>query len=129
MVGLVDILNEYIFSLFFCRNSFPPTPPPGLIRIDHSATHLWSRSQTDSGGSVFRWLQLPISRWLGEKAGPGPARKKIPFFLGSHADQLARVSPLLETLRLRPQTLNPEMLLDRYENRAGWEGEGGANAP
>ena len=30
--------------------------------------------------------------WLGEKAGPSPAREKNPFFLRSHAVQLARVS-------------------------------------
>ena len=107
------------------RNFFPPHPPPSSFEQN---THqllfgrdlYLIRGVSHTGGCC----KLPVSRCWAKKAGPSPARKKNPFFLGSHADQLARVSPLLETLRLRPQTLNTEMLLDRYENRAGWEGEG-----
>ena len=44
------------------------------------------------GVSLLHGCRLPISRSLGEKAGPGPAREKNPFFLRSHAVQLARVS-------------------------------------
>ena len=59
------------------------------------------------GVSLPHGCRLPISRRLGEKAGPGPAREKNPFFLRSHAVQLARVSPLLETPSLTSSHPSP----------------------
>ena len=72
---------------------------------------------------------------LGEKAGPGPAREKNPFFLRSHAVQLARVSPLTETPSLTSSNSSPEIrpqtekLLDRYENGRVGRAKAAANAP
>ena len=80
----------------------------------------------------FRFLMAAGSQLvesLGEKAGPGPAREKNPFFLRSHAVQLARVSHLQRRHRLRPQTLHQGYGLSRdsigsLRKWAGWEGEG-----
>ena len=92
-----------IQSDFLSRPHHAPfLPSVRLKMIQFTGTSFcWIR-----GVSLLHGCRLPISRSLGEKAGPGPAREKNPFFLRSHAVQLARVSPLLETLRLRPQTLH-----------------------
>ena len=75
-----------IQSEFFPRPRHPP--------LAFYSRHNCSRNilQTDSGGFASSWLQAPNKSNLGEKAGPSPAREKNPFFLRSHAVQLARVS-------------------------------------
>ena len=92
-----------IQSDFLSRPHHAPFLPSVRLKIIQftGTSFCWIR-----GVSLLHGCRLPISRSLGEKAGPGPAREKNPFFLRSHAVQLARVSPLLETLRLRPQTLH-----------------------
>ena len=100
---MVRPLKNHFFS-HFSRISSRPIPPD-LIRTDDLLIRVRSQFPIHSGGSALRLLLLPVSRCWAKKAGPGPARKKINF-PGSHAVQLARVSPLLETLRLRPQTLH-----------------------
>ena len=90
-----------------------PRHPPLSFKVftDHYSFFLDTFTRRIRGVSLPHGCRLPISRRLGEKAGPCPAREKNPFFLRSHAVQLARVSPLLETLRLRPQTLHQRYVL------------------
>ena len=116
--------EKYDFFSLFSRISSRPIPPD-LIRTDDLLIRVRSQFPIHSGGSALRSLLLPVSRCWAKKAGPSPARKKS-IFLGSHADQLARVSPLLETLSLPVLKLLTRDDIERSTKiRAGWEGEGG----
>ena len=71
-----------------------PRHPPLSFKIftDNCSFFLDTVLRRIPGVSLPHGCRLPISRMLGEKAGPSPAREKNPFFLRSHAVQLARVS-------------------------------------
>ena len=113
-----------------------PRHPPLSFKIftDHCSFFLGTFIRRIRGVSLPHGCRLPISRRLGEKAGPSPAREKNPFFLRSHAVQLARVSPLLETPSLTSSNSSPEIrpqteeLLDRYENGRVGRAKADANA-
>ena len=107
-----------------------PRHPPLSFNIftDHCSFFLDTSSRRIRGVSLPHGCRLPISRILGEKAGPSPAGEKNPFFLGNRTLFNSRASPRCwRRLRLRPHTLHQgdcfkETLLDRSTNlgRVGW---------
>ena len=84
--------------------------------------------RTDSGVSLLNGCRLPISRISGEKAGPGPAGEKNPFFLGNRTLFNSRASPRCwRRLRLRPHTLHQgddskNLIGSNYESTGGLGG-------
>ena len=103
----------YIFSPDSIGILFPPAPPPSLLGLIFPAAPLPPCNstvfplRTDSGVSHLNGCRLPISRIWAKKLDPVQLGKKSIFPWKSHAVQLARVSPLLETLSLTSSHPSP----------------------
>ena len=70
-------------KIFFLLIQSAPFPCPRHPPLSFNSSLLQFKSslfdRTDSGVSLLNGCRLPISRILGEKAGPSPAGKKIHF--------------------------------------------------
>ena len=121
------------FFFWFKRHSFPARATPFDPCHISSLNPTIKIIRTDSGVSLLNGCRLPISRILGEKAGPSPAGKKIHF-----SSEIARCStrarlPAAGDASLTSSNSSPEIrsqtekLLDRYEN--GRVGRAKADAP
>ena len=113
-----------------------PRHPPFSFNYPYSSTTVvvqftFTVLRTDSGVSLFNGCRLPISRIFGRKSWTQSSwGKKSIFPWISHAVQLARVSPLLETPSLTSSHPSPGRRSQTRHYwivtkiRAGWVGAG-----